>query len=240
MRSQLKQIGGLIAVLVLGSTLVQAQETGLGGGLKLRAGYGLTQASDNLDRRTLGFGFEMNYTHSWGRVGVELGYLYKPGNQYNSDVTTFPLAPEAAPIVPADSTDSRKNSLAGLTLRLSYEKNLPSSDYFLRAGLEFGSLKYRQEYIGDVTDDNAYEDTYNGSVNKTKISVSPYVGIGYNINPTSALELNLVLQGYQAANYVHVAGSVSGSYGGGNTAMDYVTTSSHSMAHLEIGYTFRF
>jgi len=240
MRSHLKQIGGFVAVLILGSTLVQAEETGLGGGLKLRAGYGLTQSSDKLDRRTLGFGFEVNYNHPWGRVGVELGYLYKPGNQYLGDVANYPVAAESAPLDPANSADSRKNALSGLTLRASYEKALPASDFSLRAGLQLGSLKYRQEYIADVADTNYnYEDTYNGSVNKSKLSVSPFVGLGYTINEASALELNLVLLGYGSANYVHVAGTVQGSYQG-NTGSDSIATSSHYMAHLEIGYTFRF
>lgn len=232
MRYQLKRLGGMMAALTIGSCLLQAQQTGFDGGLNLRVGYGLTAADDNLNRRTLGFGFELGYTAPWGRVAGELGFIYKPGFQYLSDVTTFPIASsDFGAAVPLDSTDSRKNQVGGITLRLSYEKAFKDSAFFIRAGVQLGSLKYRQEYVGDVTDDATYEDTYNGTVNKSTLTVSPYIGVGYNLNEYSALSVNLMLLSYKSANYVHVLG---------DSTMDYVETKSRSIPHIELGYTFRF
>jgi hypothetical protein len=235
MKKQLTHFGRLVAITALGSVVGQAQATGFDSQLKLRTGYGLTAADDNLARRTLGFGFEVGYTAPWGRLGVELGYQYKPGTQYLSDYSTIPTLPGKI-VDPGSSVDSRKNTLNGITARLSFEKMIPGSSFYGRAGLQFGGSKYRQEYLGDLGDVNwaTYEDTYSGSVTKSTLAVSPFAGVGYAINEASSVELNLVAVSYTSINFEHIAGS------GTASLTNYTVTKKHSVPHIEIGYSFRF
>lgn len=245
MKIHLKQTGGLLAILALGGSALAAQEASrFDANLKLHAGYGLTEAKDYLNRRTLGFGFDLGYTTSVGRFSVELGYYYKPGSQYLVDLSNALYAQGSDPVDPDPtlSVDSRKNQVGGIMARLGYDRAFAGSALGYRIGVQLGGSKYRQEYMADVADAGyaEYEDTYNGTVTKTTIAVSPYIGLTYTINEASGLELNVLFQSYTSANYVHVAGTVQGSYGAGNTGQDYVTTKKYNLPTIELGYTFRF
>ena len=229
---------GWVGVAALTTTMATAQDAGFNAALKLRAGYGLSGQADNLSRNTFGLGFDFGYTTNQGRFGAEICYQYKPGNQYLLDLSTMPKAPGVT-MDPAQSVDSRKNQVGGLALRLSFERPILASAWSWRAGIQVGGSKYRQEYIGDVTNGSSYEDTYNGTLTKTTLPISPFVGIGLAIDPEQALEFNLVSLGYTSVDYVHVAGTVPGSFGG-NTAQDTVATHRRSVPQLEFTYVLRF
>lgn len=227
----------LLIALALTGTFAGAQERGFDGAFKVRGGLGLAKSEDNLTSKTLGLGFELGYGTSFGRFGAEVGYQYKPGNQYLPDLTAMPTY-KGAVVDPAQSVDSRKNQVGGLTLRLSFERPF-AQDWAWRVGAQMGGAKYRQEYIGDVTDGSTYEDTYNGIATHTTVAVSPYLGVRYTLDAEQALELNLVSLAYTSADYVHVAGSVKGSYSG-NTTLDYVATRKRALPTLEFAYVLRF
>ncbi|GLH74551.1 hypothetical protein GETHLI_30530 [Geothrix limicola] len=237
-------LGRWLAIMALTATSAAAQDAGFDGAFKLRTGYGLSNnQEDHLDRRTLGLGFDFGYVSPAGRFGLELGYQYKPGNQTNTDLSAMPVA-VGATLDPSQSVDSRKSQVGGLTLRASFERRLTGSEWSWRLGVQVGGAKFRQEYIGDVTDGVRYEDTYNGIVTKTTVPLSPFVGVGYAIDARQSIELNVISLGYSSANYQHVAGTVLGTASspelGGHTAKDSVIVRKRSVPHLEFGYTLRF
>lgn len=214
------------------------------GAFKLRTGYGLSsKQEDNLSHRTFGLGFDFGFQTAAGRFGAELGYQYKPGNQYLLDLGTMPVAPGAR-LDRNQSVDSRKNQLGGIALRVSFERRIAGSEWSWRLGAQAGGAKYRQEYIGDVTDGIRYEDTYNGIATASTVPISPFVGMGYDIDERQSVEMNLLSLGYSSANYVHVAGTAAGSSqnpaSGGHTAQDFVVIQKRSVPHIEFGYTLRF
>jgi hypothetical protein len=231
-----------VAITVLGSTLAFAQgNPGLDVQFKLRTGLALGTNDDHVKARTLGFGLQLGYEGDFGRIGAELGLQYKPGDQYRSDVSTFPVAPGMPKPDNASSGDIRRNSVEGVTLRLAYENTL-SGAWGWRAGVQLGGAKYRHEYLGDIADAGfaTYEDVYAGAITKSVLAVSPFVGVSYRFDKTSAMEFNLVGVSYTAINYVHVAGQGQDAHGYQITKLDYTTENKRIVPHIEIGYSFRF
>lgn len=166
MRHPLKHLGRILACLALGGITLGAQQaTGFDTQLKLRAGFQVGDAKDNLTRRTLGFGLEGGYTFSWGRLALEVGYQTKPGDQYSAGTTNMiagsTTLATVTPAVVGTATfdnnpdwglftgDQRRNSLEGLTLRASYETNFNSA-WGAAVGLQLGGSKFKHEYTGNT------------------------------------------------------------------------------------------
>ncbi len=232
-----RPVGRAIAVMALAqASFVHAVDTDWSGSLKVRSGFQVASRKDHLSPQMLGFGVEASGPLASGRIGVELGFFYKPGTQHLID-PQFMAVVSGKTVAPKASADSRKNQVEGLNLRLSYE--LPRSWGAYRAGLQVGSLKFRQEYVATVGDGSTYEDTYNGVVDKGSLSVSPYIGVSFPVLEHHALEVNLLALNYKAAHYIHVAGTVSDK-NGGHTAMDSIQTTSRFVPHVEVGFAFRF
>ncbi len=227
---------GLWAVLLSCAQAFPVHAQDWSAGLKVRSGLQLASRKDTLSPQLLGFGLEATVGTSLGRFGAELGFFYKPGTQNLLDPKTIPVE-GGRTLSSSASADSRKNQVEGLTLRLAYER--PQAWGALRAGLQVGSLKFRQEYVATVGDGSTFEDTYNGVVDKGALSVSPFVGLSFPVLEHHALEVNLLALNYKAAHYVHVAGTVADK-NGGHTAKDHVQTPSRFVPHLEVGFTFRF
>lgn len=232
----ISRVGTLLAVAFAAGT-AQAQDLGFDAAFKARAGFGFS-SKDQLSRKAFGLGFEVGYGSRFGRLGLELGYQYKPGNQVKADLAAMPTAPGMT-VDPSQSVDSRKSQLSGLMARLSYEKQLGQGPFALRLGVQAGGASFRQEYIGDVTDGTSYEDTYNGTATKTTVPMSPFAGLRYDLDKEQSLEVNVVALAYTSVNYVHVAGSVANPYGG-HTALDYLETRKRSVPHVELCYVIRF
>lgn len=207
---------------------------------KVRTALGFARPTDHLTRKSLGCGLELGFNTAAGRFSAELGYQYKPGDQYLEDVSAFPVAPGANPADPKASVDSRKNQLDGLTLRLAYGNALSRSVGW-QAGIQIGGSRFRQEYLADLGDTgwNTWEDTYHGTLTRTTIAVSPYVGLVFKVNEGSSVEINLLGLRYRTANYVHVAGTVP-DWGEGHTASDSVALKNRMVPHAEIAYAIRF
>ena len=248
MRQNLQKLGRALVLVALGSTLAMAEapaaNLGFGSALNLRAASATGAAQDNLCKRYMGMGLELNYTAAWGTVSAEVSYFDKPGQMTGSDVSQITLAPGASAINPVKSADVRRSSMENLALRLSYQRVI-NADWSWQAGAQLANMKYRLEYMAEVTDANGahkatYDDTYNGTPTNSAFSFSPFVGVSYKVNEASSLQLNVVLLGYTAMDYHHVAGSALGSTQGGNIAMDTTSTQKRTQAHIEIGYAFHF
>lgn len=229
-----------MALLGMGAGVAQAQEGGLFSEFKLRTGIALTKSvsseansgNDHLTSRMLGGGLTLGYQFGKHSVSAELGYQYKPGDQYLVDVTGSPRTLGLNAPDPAYSVDSRRNSLSGVTLRLSYEQSL-DAEWSLRGGLQLGGGRYRHEYIGDVSDGSTYENTYNGTPTKSSMPLSPFLGFGYRFNPGSSLELNLVSLAYKSITNVHTLEA-------NDHGSDALRENSRRQLHIEVGYVFRF
>jgi hypothetical protein len=216
----------------------QEQSDGFFAGLKLRGAVQADWRKDNLMPVYTGFGIECGYQFAWGRLSAEAGFLYKAGRQYKDDLTKMKFDNNVG-YNPEWSVDSRKNQVDGVVLRLAYEK--PLNGFSVRGGIQLGSLKFRQEYIADVTDDENYEDTYNGVIDKGNMSISPFVGISFPFLTHHFIELNVVALNYKAINYVHIGGTVL-DWGAQNTqtGKDYIAESTTFTPHIELTFGFRF
>jgi len=236
----LRNLAFLMALVGMGASHAQAQENGFFSEFKLRTGIALTTAvsgdansgNDHLTNRTLGGGLSLGYQFGKHSVSVELGYQYKPGDQYLVDITQTPRVLGLNAPDPNASVDSRRNALSGLAVRLSYEHVL-DADWSVRGGLQIGGGKYRHEYIGDVSDGVTYENTYNGTPSKSSTPVSPFFGVGYRFNAGSSLELNLVSLAYKSIYNVHTLQA-------NDHGTDALQENNRRQLHFEVGYVFRF
>jgi len=213
---------------------------------RARFGYGM-EAKDNLSHRAIGLGLELGYTTPFGRFAGEVGFQYKPGDQYKYDWETMleSQVPEGTYI--NNGGDRRRTHLQGTTFRISYEYGL--GDCLVRGGVQLFGTVFRQEVIGAVeyiapgrplATANLIRDTYAGPFRQsTSASPSPFVGIGYRFG-SSAIELNVIGLGYTAIDYVHVANVNNPSGYGDRNDKDYCVETKRTIPHIEIAYAFRF
>jgi hypothetical protein len=248
----------VLAAMTLGT--LQAQETGFYKDLKLRMGYGL-QTKDNLRASSLGFGLAIGYATPSAKWVAELGYYYKTGDQY----ITGPMGtlPEGLTGLDPDRFgDSRRNSLDGLALRLSYQRKL-SAEWDWQAGVMLGGTRFKHEYVGQAQslgwasgagDPGSWLDTWNGTPTKGGISISPFAGVTWQMGAVSSLEFNIMLLSYKALDYTHYVGT--GTYalstipGSDENAGrispnngfpgDVLGSKQRMVPHLEVGYVFHF
>ena len=234
----------LVTLLLCLGAHAQAEEGNFFGGLKLRGAAQMSPREDKLMPYYMGFAYEVGHNFSFGRMSAELGVLYKPGRNYNMDLRHMQNVAES-PINLGYSVDNRKNMLNGMTLRVAYER--PMDWFSLRGGLQFGALKFKQEYLADVGDGTAsangtWRDTYNGVFDKGGLSVSPFFGLSVPVMSNNFVEANFVLLNYTAAHYNHVAGTELGVQNPSEltTKRDYIKESGRLIPHLEVAFGFRF
>lgn len=242
-----KRIFLTAVVMAGGGRLFAESPRGFDARFSFRTGTELQANKDNLKANILGGGLGFGYNASFGRIGCELGYQYKSGKQYLLDVNEMTTAPGSNPIYGPESVDSRKSTLSGFNLRLSYERHL-SKDFVVQGGIQVGSLKFRQEVVGTVADgiwtdfDNfsaTYVDTYNATPTKTSMSVSPYAGVSYIVNPNFTVGVECLWLTYKSIDYVHVAGSMP-DHVGENRDYDYLKTHNRHLPLIQFGCSFHF
>ncbi len=244
---------GLVGALAVVAGLpLSAQDSGVVGDLKVRAGWA-TSSKDHLSATSLGFGLNLSVATSLGKAGVELGYYYKTGDDYFlAPQGTIPG--EMQPADPANSGDARRNQLDGLSLRLSLQNRLAET-WDWQGGLMLGGTRFRHEYKGQIQSRNwvsdgsggaaTWADTFSGVKEEGGVKVSPYVGLTWKMTSRSSLEFNLMALNYSAVEYVHKAGS-SPSYDANRISIhnnfpgDSFTKTTRFVPHLEFAYVFHF
>jgi len=204
--------------------------------IELRGRMGVAATSpDHLQRHQLTFGFGLSFpTMLPGRVGVEVGYSYKPGSYYLNSIGDPPstirwvdpvtkiesqVAPNAIDRVNAAS-DARINYLDGAMLRAWYTDGLPwlGSDWEWHAGLQLGGTNFKHEVQGDIRSQNwgvtgttpkagSWRDAYWSYETKKYIGISPYAGISCSLAKNTRFELNLMILNYRNQDYVHATGT---------------------------------
>jgi len=232
------RIGAALALLGVFAH-VGAQERGFFSGVKVRGGVQLASKEDNLSSVLMGFGLEGGYAFRFGRLSGEAGFSYKPGNQYLHDLSLMPN-PSGWIIDTDQSVDSRKNQMDGLYFRVAYEK--PFQLIGIRIGVQVGGSDFRQEYIADISgkrfsDNNEFQDTYNGIRNKNQLSVNPFVGLSIS-SENYFLEIQLIGLSYTALDYVHQTRQEPGK--GQYTIWDTTVNYKRFAPHIECALGFRF
>lgn len=213
-----------LAALLASSMGLRAQEATSPFSLdwKMRLGYA-PSAKDNLRQSALGFGFNVGYQLGQGKLGVELGYTYKTGDNYFTTADTSKNTREA--MDPTKSVEDRRNEFDGVALRVSYQQDL-SSTWAWQAGLQLGG-RFHHQYIGDTqsvkwsdasqsnVSANSWRELYNGTPTKYDLNPSPYAGVIWKVDKDSSLEFNLLLLNYTALEYKHYVGAANTAYYGG-------------------------
>jgi hypothetical protein len=251
-----------LAACLIGSGLLQAQDTGFSKDFKIRLGYTPSTDVSQLRHYYQGFGLNLGYGFASGKLAAELGYFYNTGDPF----VTAPDGTKAGTVHYADGTtaagqamdpahaiDDKRNELSGFTVRVSWQAKI-NEGWDWQAGLQLGT-QFKHQYIGDARSLTAtaggatWEDTYQGVPREGGINISPYAGVSWKIDKDSALEFNVMLLRYNAIDYHHYAGTgtyvTTGSAAGLNNtdypfAYDKLEKNSRMVAHLEIAYVFHF
>ncbi len=238
---------------------LQAEEPFFTKDLKVRMGYA-PSTQDQLNNATQGFGLNLGFGTTLGRLGVEFGYSNKSGDQFQKPVfTTVPggLSPVADA---AKIGDSRRNSVEGFSVRVSLQREINAA-WRWQAGLMLGGTRFKHEYVGDVSsvdwngaNEHSWRDFYHGTPVESGLSVSPYAGVSVKLSSRSSFEINALLFNYKALDYIHKPGTgtyafhdehpdehTTGRLGLVNRfPMDTLEKKSRIQPHIEFAYVFHF
>lgn len=245
---------GLVACLCGSLSPLRSEDTGFSKEFKFRLGY-TPSPKDHLRGPYTGFGLNLGYGTGIGRLGLELGYIYKTGDNYITTPDASALTAAQLPMSAAKSVEDKRNQLDGFTVRTSLSRDL-AENWRWQAGLQFGG-KYKHQYVGDTqsspwdagTGTAGWRDFYLGTPTKGGLNPTPFAGVIWKADKDSSLELNLVLLGYQSLEYHHYAGTgsayangASGPYSTPATSFpkDTLAKKTSSVPHLEIAYVFHF
>jgi hypothetical protein len=201
---------------------LQAQSFDMG--FKLKAG--LTQGSlvDDMQTNKL---MGLAITGQWGLSNKaaligELGYTAMPGSDS--------LRPLPANVTFATSTDRRKNSLDGFSLRGGYRAEILDYGWSWQAGLSLDRFKSRQEASGQLTT-GAGTEGMSATPEKTSINVGAFAGLRTALGEDFSFEVNALSLGYKQVEWVPQ------SYSGQPAA---ATSRSRRGLALEVALGFRF
>jgi len=251
-------LGGPLAAQ--GVTAPAAEESGFSADLKLHYAY-TPQNRDHLHYDYQIIGVDFGLQTGLGRVGAEVGWLYKTGDGFVAPLPANPTNGKA-PISRGFSGDARRNDLNGLLLRLSLSRPFLGG-WTWQAGLQIGGTQWNQQYFGDTTGNYVasnparwdWRDLYNGNLKGSYKGLSPYAGVKTEIGHNGALEFNLVVLNYQTKNYVHYAGTAGGGYKTFKNSsnvnvynvseqndfpLDTFVTRKRYVPHFEIAYVYHF
>ncbi len=245
---------GLVACMCGTLTPLRAQDTGFSKEFKFRLGY-TPSPKDHLRAPYTGFGLNLGYGIGVGRLGLELGYIYKTGDDYFPQADGSMLTSAQLPVNPAKSMEDKRNQFAGFTVRTTFSRSF-AENWRWQAGLQFGGT-FKHQYVGDTqsnpwdatTGVAGWRDFYIGVPTKGGLNPSPFGGVSWQADKDSSVEFNLLLLDYQALEYHHFAGTgsvytsgASGPYASGDTVFPYdrLEKKSRMVPHLEIAYVFHF
>jgi len=245
---------GLAACLCASFCPLRSQETGFSKEFKFRLGY-TPSPKDHLRAPYTGFGLNVGYGIGVGRVGLELGYFYKTGDNYITQADASKLPAGQLPMNPDKSVEDKRNQLAGFSVRASFSRSF-AENLRWQAGLQFGG-GFKHQYVGDsqstpwdtASGDTAWRDFYTGVPVEGGLNPSPYGGVTWKVDKDSSVEFNLVLLNYKSIEYHHYIGTASlydtGDPGrrsslGAIFPQDSLEKRSRLLPHAEIAYVFHF
>jgi hypothetical protein len=249
MKNLMRTCSPALLAIALGVPAFAQDNAGIDLQFRARAGYGMG-SKDNLTHRTIGMGLELGYATPFGRFAGEVGFQYKPGDQYTHNWSYAPKL-DGIELLPNLSGDNRQTSLQGLTFRAAYEYDL-SNSLMVRGGIQVGGAKFRQDVRANVAYRNPsvygtdiITDAYAGNFTQSELAPSPFIGLGYRLGQNSAVEINVLCLSYKAIDYVHVAGTGTTANGGTNNpgynnSKDRFEENSRMIPHVELAYVFRF
>ena len=129
-----------------------------------------------------------------------------------------------------NSEDSRKHTLNGYALRLGYQHPF-SDDWSWQAGVCVN--RFRIVSISNATYGAIGAFGYwNQTIDQTRVSLSPFAGVRWDLNEYSAFECNLMLATYTEDVIYPIYGAT-----GVNSA---TTTKAVRAPKIELGYIFKF
>lgn len=245
---------GLLACLFGSLGFLQSQEAGFTKEFKFRLGY-TPNPQDHLRAPYTGFGLNVGYGIGAGRLGLELGYFYKTGDNYITQPDGSQVPAGLLPVNPAKSVEDKRNQLAGFSVRASFSRSFAERLRW-QAGLQFGG-GFKHQYVGDTqstpwdaaSGDKAWRDFYLGVPVEGGLNPSPYGGIVWKADKDSSIEVNLLLLNYKAIEYRHYIGTAS-SYDAGTPGRrssvgatypaDVLDKRSRVSPHIEVAYVFHF
>lgn len=245
---------GLVACLCGTLAPLHGQDTGFSKEFKFRLGY-TQNPKDHLRAPYTGFGLNLGYGLGVGRIGLELGYFYKTGDNYITAPDGSRLAASQLPGNPTKSVEDKRNQLAGFSVRTMFSREM-AENWRWQAGLQFGGT-FKHQYVGDTqsspwdagTGAAGWRDFYLGTPTKGGLNPTPFAGVSWKADKDSSVELNLVLLNYQAIEFRHFAGTgtdytngASGPYSSSGNAFpfDRLEKKSRLVPHLEVAYVFHF
>lgn len=195
---------------MLSAGVVQAQETGWGSGLNLRAGSAVGSTNDQIRRQMLGFGIEGRYALSAKSAFFgELGFLYFAGEDFVKPLPAqgyVTYTGVLGALSATTSVDRRKNDLQGASLRLGYRSAILDTGWNWQAGLSLDRLKSRQEVSGVLRPAGSTSTTgYEGlavTPENAKIAPGFFAGVTTNFGEGFTLQVNVVNVGFSQVNWV--------------------------------------
>jgi len=245
---------GLAFCLCGSLTPLRSQETGFSKQFKFRLGYAAS-TQDHLRASYNGVGFNVGYGIGVGTVGLEVGYIYKTGDNYITRPDDSQLAAGLLPMNEAKAVEDKRNQFAGLTVRASFSKAL-AAKWRWQAGLQFGG-SFKHQYVGDAqstpwdvaSGNAAWRDFYLGTPSKATYAPTVYGGVTYVADKDSSIEFNIVLLTYTGMEYHHYVGTASAydtgapgrrSAQNATWASDALVNRSRVVPHAEVAYVFHF
>ncbi|GEM_PF-3764266 len=189
---------------------------------KLRAQAGL----ETVDGVRNGFGAGLNYAFKigGGSINTELGYQYFSGKQFRQPIPTNTLG-----LTEENSVDSRKDSLAGLSFRLSYSMPINKA-WSWQAGAAISNLKNHHESIALFA--TTPVSNWDTTTDKSNMTFSPFAGVRYDMNEIGAIEINVIVASYKTTTITPVLGTT--------TVTPAIGEKSVSKPKIEFGYVFKF
>jgi hypothetical protein len=199
--------------------------------------------TDEGQRNAFGVGFGTNVKLGTGSLGLELAYLYTPGQETRGAINP----PSGVPANQTNSVYTLRHSTDAIGLRASYSQPF-AEEWSWQVGAGVMHTKDRLETIGDFeytpgTAGTGYayagyaNGTWNNTPEKSGFSFQPYAGVIWRLSDSGSLEFNVTAVSVQRQEAAPVFTGSSVSYAG---VLGSFPSKSYTDVRLEVGYTFHF
>lgn len=220
----------IAAVMAYGTMAMSAEETFMG--LKFRTMTGF-QSSAGMRN---GFGVGVNYAHKVGpgSINVELGYTYYKGRGHRESIEKNPFS-----LTDADSVNYQKDSSDGFALRAGWSQEFVTN-WSWQAGVSIDRLKNHHEAIGTFGATDKGTGQYGAwtlPIDKSWVTVSPFIGVKWDVSDMAAIEVNIVSQALKVTTVTPVYDSAAA---GMSRVTPLIGSKSINKPKLELTYVLKF